>query len=95
MARVAVFNKKHEAVKPRLEAIAEAALKEKAVSVANGLAYSQAFLALGEIKENEGDLSGALADYLRTVAVFYHDSSAVSAAQERANTLISRKVTVP
>ena len=51
--------------------------------------------ALGEIKENEGDLSGALADYLRTVAVFYHDSSAVSAAQERANALLSRKVTVP
>jgi hypothetical protein len=95
MARVAVFNKKYDAVKPRLEAIAEAALKEKSISGANALAYSQAFLALGEIRENEGDLSGALAEYLRTVAVFYHDASAVAAAQERANSLISRKVTVP
>ncbi len=95
MARVAVFNKKYDAVKPRLEAIAEAALKEKTVSVANALAYSQAFLALGEIKEGEGDLSGALANYLRTVTVFYHDAAALTMAQERANTLISRKVMVP
>ena len=95
MARVAVFNKKYDAVKPLLEAMAEAALKEKVVSGANALAYSQVFLALGEIKENEGDLSGALADYLRTVAVFHHDASAVAAAEEKANSLISRKVTVP
>ena len=42
---------------------------------------------MGEIKENEGNLPGALEDYLRTVTLFYYDRVAVAAAQERADAL--------
>ncbi len=95
MARIALSKKDFALAKKKLEPIGEAALKEKNVSRTNGAAYANAFLALGELKEKDGDLSGALEDYLRTVTLFYHDPGAVSAAQERADALRVRKITVP
>jgi tetratricopeptide (TPR) repeat protein len=95
MARIAVSKKDYAFAKRKLEPVRELALKEKSVTRANASAYSNAFLAMGEIKEKEGDLSGALEDYLRTVAIFYHDPAAVSVAQERADVLRSNKVKVP
>lgn len=97
MARIAISKKDFAGAKKKLEPIAEAALKEKIISSANGFSYSNAFLALGEIKESEGDLTGALGDYLRTVTLFYHDPTAVSVAQEKADALRSEnpKIAVP
>jgi len=49
------------------------------------------------VKEAEGNLPGALEDYLRTVTFFYHDRTAVATAQERADALRAahKEVTVP
>lgn len=99
LARIAVAKKDLAGAKARLEPIITAALAEKTVPPAKQLAYSQAFLVSGQLKEEEGNLQGALEDYLRTVTLFYHDPSAVTAAQQKADALRSRDkdhpVTVP
>ena len=96
-ARIAASKKNFAAAKQKLGPITEAALKEKTVAPGNALAFSQAFLVSGQVKEAEGNLAGALEDYLRTVTLFYHDRSAVSVAQERADALRSQhpEITVP
>jgi hypothetical protein len=86
-ARIAAAKNDMATAKQKLAPITEAALKEKTVNVTNGLAYSQAFLVSGQVKEADGDLPGALEDYLRTVTIFYLDKSAVASAQDRANAL--------
>jgi tetratricopeptide (TPR) repeat protein len=96
IARIAVSKKDFATAKQKLEPIAAQALKEKNVPRTHAFAYSQAFLVLGQVKESEGNASGALEDYLRTVTIFHHDPAAVSAAQERADALRrEHKVSVP
>ena len=87
LSRLAVAKKDFNTAKQKITPIVETALKEKAPSAANALAYSQAFLVSGEIKESEGNLSGALEDYLRTVTIFYQDRAAVATAQDLADNL--------
>jgi len=96
IARIAVSKKDLATAKQKLEPIAAQALKDKNVSRTHALAYSQAFFILGQVKEAEGNRVGALEDYLRTVTIFHHDPSAVTAAQERADALRKdRTVVVP
>lgn len=95
MARIALSKNDLETAKRKLEPIAEAALAEKTPSPVHGAAYSHAFLALGQIREKEGDKTGALENYLRTVALFAEDAGAVASAQERADKLIAEKVVTP
>jgi tetratricopeptide (TPR) repeat protein len=87
LSRLAAAKKDYATAKQKLEPITDAALKEKIITPGNALAYSQAFLVSGQVKEAEGNLSGALEDYLRTVTLFYHDRTAVASAQERADAL--------
>ena len=96
-ARIAVSKKNFDAAKQKLAPITEAALKEKTVAPASALAFSQAFVVSGQVKEAEGNLAGALEDYLRTVTLFYHDRAAVAVAQERADALRTQhpEITVP
>lgn len=96
-ARIAASKKNFAVAKQKLGPLTEAALKEKTVSPANALAFSQAFLVSGQVKEAEGNLAGALEDYLRTVTLFYHDRAAVALAQESADSLRSQhpEITVP
>lgn len=99
LARIAVAKKDFAAAKEKLEPITAEALKEKNVPPAKALAYSQAFLVSGQLKEEEGNLQGALEDYLRTVTIFYHDRAAAKTAQQKADALRNRDkdhpVTVP
>ena len=97
LSRLAVAKKDYAGAKQKLEPITDAALKEKVVNPVNAFAYSQAFLVSGQVKEAEGNLPGALEDYLRTITLFYHDRTAVSSAQERADALRAahKEVTVP
>ena len=99
LARIAVAKKDYATAKAKLEPITAEALKEKNVPPAKALAFSQAFLVSGQLKEAEGNLQGALEDYLRTVTLFYHDRVAANAAQQKADELRSRDkdhpVTVP
>jgi len=95
-ARIAAANKDFAAAKERLAPITEKALKEKNVPAANRLAYSGAFYVMGLVKESEKDYAGALEEYLRTITIFYHDATAVAAAQERADAVRKEhKVAVP
>jgi len=87
MALVAVAKKDFASARPKLEAVAEKALKEKNVNAGTALAYSATFLGLGQIQEAEGNPSEALEHYLRTVTLFYHDRAAAALAQERADAL--------
>ena len=97
LARLAVAKQDYATAKTKLAPITEAALKEKIVNPANALAYSQAFLVSGQVKEADGNFPGALEDYLRTVTLFYHDRTAVASAEERAKALrdAHKEVTVP
>jgi predicted Zn-dependent protease len=97
LARLAVAKQDYATARQKLEPITAAALQEKIVNPANALAYSQAFLVSGQVKESAGNLPGALEDYLRTVTIFYHDRTAVASAQERADALRAahKEVTVP
>jgi tetratricopeptide (TPR) repeat protein len=101
MARIAVGNKDFATAKQKLQPITAAAMKEKNVPRASAFAYSQAFYVSGQVKESEGNMEGALEDYLRTITLFYHDPAAASAAQERAQVLRAeakqkqRPLTVP
>jgi predicted Zn-dependent protease len=97
LSRIAVAKQDFQTAGQKVAPITEAALKEKTINPANVIAYSQAFLVSGEVKEAAGNFSGALEDYLRTVTLFYHDRIAVSTAQERADALRAAHpgVTVP
>ena len=88
LSRLAVAKQDYDTAKQKLEPITGAALKEKTVSATiTELAYSQAFLVSGQVKEAAGDFQGALEDYLRTVTLFYYDRVAVASAQEHADAL--------
>jgi len=87
LSRLAVAKKDYDTAKQKISPITEQAFKEKTPNLSNALAYSQAFLVSGQVKEAEGNFSGALEDYLRTVTIFYQDRAAVSAALDRADTL--------
>ncbi len=89
-ARIAVAQQKWDEAKKLLEPVAAQALGQKNLADAPVIAYSQTFHLLGQVKEQAGDLNGALEDYLRTVAIFHHDPSAVDEAQKRANALRQR-----
>jgi hypothetical protein len=94
-----IKQKKYDAAKAKLDPIVSEALQEKNPPPAKAMAYSQAFVASGQVKEAEGNLQGALEDYLRTVTIFYHDPAAVTLAQEQADKLRARSkdnpITVP
>lgn len=86
-ARIAIAQEKWDDARKLIEPVTQKALAEKDLSQAPVNAYSQAFNLLGQIEEHNGNLAGALEDYLRTVAIFHHDSSAAAEAQGRADAL--------
>lgn len=87
IAAVAVNKKDFATAKEKLEPLTSKALQEKNVNNAMALAYSKAFYLLGQAKEADGNIQGALEDYLRTVTLFYHDRASVSLAQQKADAL--------
>ncbi len=95
LAAVAASKKDFATAREKIAPVIEAALKEKSVPPASRYAYSRAFLVSGQVKEADGNKSGALEDYLRTITIFFHDPTAVASAQERADALRKEKVTVP
>ena len=94
-AAIAASKKQFGVAKDLIAPIVGEALKQKDVPVANRFAYSRAMYISGLVKESEKDLPGALEDYLRTTTIFYHDTAAVTAAQERADALRKNNIAVP
>jgi outer membrane protein assembly factor BamD (BamD/ComL family) len=87
IAAMEVNKKDYAAATKRLDPVTTKALEEKNVPYEKALAYSKAFYLSGQAKEAEGNLAGALEDYLRTVTLFYHDRASVALAQEKADAL--------
>ena len=93
-AKIAAAKKDFATAKTKLEPLIAKANDEKNPSRANGFAYSQAFLLMGQVKESEGALQEALDDYLKAVAIFYYDRNAATLAQEKADALRKANPTV-
>jgi len=87
LARIDVSQKNYAAAKAKIDPILAAALKLQNPPKAAAALIGRAFYVSGEIKEQTGDLQGALEDYLRTVAIFPEDRVAAASAQERADAL--------
>jgi len=87
LALIDVANKNYDAARGKIGPVLAEALKQESPPAAAGALYGRAFYASGRIKEETGDLTGALEDYLRTVAVFPQDRVAAASSQERAEVL--------
>jgi predicted Zn-dependent protease len=96
LASIDVANKNLDAAKAKITPVLSQALTTLNPPHAQASLIARAYLVSGEIKEQSGDFSGALEDYLRTVTIFPQDRIAVAGAQQRADALRkSHSVTVP
>jgi predicted Zn-dependent protease len=96
LASIDVANKDLDSAKARISPVLSQALTTRNPPVAQASLIARAYLVSGEIKEQSGDFSGALEDYLRTVTIFPQDRIAAAGAQQRADALRkSHSVTVP
>lgn len=87
MARIDLAKKDFQAASDKIKPILAEALKVRNPPAAAAALIGRAFYVSGQIKEQSGDLPGALEDYLRTVAIFPEDRVAAAGAQERADAL--------
>jgi tetratricopeptide (TPR) repeat protein len=87
LASIDVANKDYAAAKAKIQPILDQALKQRNMPPAAEALVGRAFYLSGKIKENAGDFSGALEDYLRTVTIFPRDRVAASNAQAGADAL--------
>jgi len=87
LAGIDVAKKDYDSAKAKVEPITADALKEQNPPAAKAALIGRAFYISGQVKEQTGDLPGALQDYLRTVTVFPQDAVATAGAQEHADAL--------
>jgi len=96
LAGIDVANKNLDAAKAKIAPVLSQALSARNPPADQAAIIGRAFLVSGEIKEQSGDFSGALEDYLRTVTIFPQDSIAAAGAQQHADALRrSHSVAVP
>jgi tetratricopeptide (TPR) repeat protein len=96
MAGIDLANKNPDAAKAKIAPILDQALKQRDQPPTAAAVIGRAFYLSGRIKEQSGDLQGALEDYLRTVALFPEDRLATASAQAGADALRKEHgVTVP
>ena len=95
MARIDISKKDFAAAKAKVDPILAQALKLRNPPKSTAALIGRAFFVSGQIKEQAGDLPGALEDYLRTTAIFPEDRVAAASAQERADALRKQGATVP
>ena len=87
LARIDVAKNDFDAAKSKIQPMLDEAQKNPSPSEATAALIGQAFYVSGKIKEQSGDLPGALEDYLRTVTIFPEDRVAAAGAQERADAI--------
>jgi predicted Zn-dependent protease len=87
LASIDVAKKDFDAAKAKIAPVLDKALASRNPPPDQAALIGRAYLVSGEIKEQSGDLSGALEDYLRTVTIFPQDRIAAAGAQERADAL--------
>lgn len=93
-ARIAFAQGDFDAARQRIQPVIEEALGVFAPESSVASAYSQAFLLMGRLDEQAGDLQGALVNYLRTVTIYYQDPKAAADAAERAESLQKENTTL-
>lgn len=95
-AKLAIKRNNFLGAKPLLAPLVEKGSQTKLADTSQSVTYGQAFYLMGLINEQEGKLSEALQDYLRTVTLFFEDPATTAKARERAEFLIQEKnVVVP
>lgn len=95
-AKIVVARNNFAGARPLLAPIIEEATQTNLADTTQSIKFGQAFFLMGQIRENEGDLSGALEDYLRSSIIFFADSATAAKAQARADILVNEKnITVP
>jgi hypothetical protein len=95
-AKIAVARKNFVGARPLIAPIIEEAKQTNLADTTQSIKFGQAFYLMGQIRENEGDLPGALEDYLRSSIIFFADGTTAAKAQARANELANEKnVVVP
>ena len=87
LAGIDVANKSYDAARAKIAPILDQALKQRNPPKAAAALIGRAFYVSGAIKEQSGDYSGALEDYLRTVTIFPEDRIAAASAQTGADAL--------
>ncbi len=87
LARIDVAEKDYAGAAAKINPILTQALQQRNPPAATAALIGRASYVSGMIKENSGDLPGALEDYLRTAAIFPEDRMAASQAQQRADLL--------
>lgn len=94
-AKIAVGRKNFVGAKPLLAPILEQSKTARLADTSQSVEFGQAHYLMGQIREREGDLSGALEDYLRASLLFFGDAAVAERARQRAEALIEKGVTVP
>jgi tetratricopeptide (TPR) repeat protein len=87
LASVDIANKDYAAATAKIQPVLDQALKQRNLPNASAALIGRAFYLSGMIKEQSGDLPGALEDYLRTVTIFPEDRVAAAVAQASADSL--------
>jgi tetratricopeptide (TPR) repeat protein len=87
LALIDLSKKNFDAAKAKITPILANALKQRNPPKATAALIGRAYYISGQIKEQAGDLPGALEDYLRTVTIFPDDRVAAANAQEKADAL--------
>jgi hypothetical protein len=90
-AKIAIARNNFIGARPLLAPIIEEAKQTNLADTTQSIKFGQAFFLMGQIRENEGDLPGALEDYLRSSTIFFADGATASKAQARADVLINDK----
>lgn len=95
LARLAIAKKDYDAARVKLVPIVEKAKATLLPDSGDSAVYGQALFLLGRVQESSGEDSEALENYLLAVNLFHEDKAVVAKAEERANALKEKKVTVP
>jgi TolA-binding protein len=95
MARLAISKKDFATARAKLAPIVESSKQVKLPGGKEAVAMSQALFLMGEIQENAGEKSEALANFLLVTTIFKNDSSSLALATKRADALQAEKIIVP
>jgi predicted Zn-dependent protease len=87
LASIDVANQDYDAAKAKIQPVLDQALRQRNLPAPAAALIGRAFYLSGKIKEHDGDLTGALEDYLRTVTIFPQDRVAAANAQAGADAL--------
>jgi tetratricopeptide (TPR) repeat protein len=94
-AQIAIEKQNPAEAKALLAPIIEEAAKVAQAGGDKGATYGRAYYLMGRVEEAEGNSAAALQDYLTTVTLFYQDPAITAKAQQKADQLGQKSISVP